>query len=218
MQYSVFDFLGAALVPILGTDVTAGTAGNVHFALIGIAALGADPNQLAVVFLHFDLTIEAAFLTVVALGVQLSVHNIVVDELHDLQHSVNILLHIGNFHIADSAAGGELLEFGLEAQLGEGIDLFGNVYMIGVGNVTLIGDTGNHTEALLQALGEFVAKLNNVERFEFLPYHSIGVHKWESMGLNYELKNIEDATSEDVAKASEIVEKFGINVFNSKSK
>ena len=44
------------------------------------------------------------------------------------------------------------------------------------------------------------------------------LHKWESMGLNYELKNIEDATSEDVAKASEIVEKFGVKVFNSKSK
>ena len=70
----------------------------------------------------------------------------------------------------------------------------------------------------LEALGEFVSKLNNVERFEFLPYHSIGVHKWESMGLNYELKNIEDATSEDVAKASEIVEKFGVEVFNTKSK
>ena len=40
----------------------------------------------------------------------------------------------------------------------------------------------------------------------------------ESMGLNYELKDIEDATSEDVAKASEIVEKFGVKVFNSKSK
>ena len=51
-----------------------------------------------------------------------------------------------------------------------------------------------------------------------ITYHSIGVHKWESMGLNYELKNIEDATSEDVAKASEIVEKFGVKVFNSKSK
>ena len=74
------------------------------------------------------------------------------------------------------------------------------------------------TKENLEALGEFVSKLNNVERFEFLPYHSIGVHKWESMGLNYELKNIEDATSEDVAKASEIVEKFGVKVFNSKSK
>ena len=70
------------------------------------------------------------------------------------------------------------------------------------------------TKENLEALGEFVSKLNNVERFEFLPYHSLGVHKWEAMGL----KNIEDATSEDVAKASEIVEKFGVKVFNSKSK
>ena len=73
------------------------------------------------------------------------------------------------------------------------------------------------TKENLEALGEFVSTLNNVDRFEFLPYHSIGVHKWESMGLNYELKHIEDATSEDVAKASEIVEKFGVKVFNSKS-
>ena len=83
-------------------------------------------------------------------------------------------------------------------------------------HVLLPGITDNKEN--LEALGEFVSKLNNVERFEFLPYHSIGVHKWESMGLNYELKNIEDATSEDVAKASEIVEKFGVKVFNSKSK
>ena len=48
------------------------------------------------------------------------------------------------------------------------------------------------TKENLEALGEFVSKLNNVERFEFLPYHSLGVHKWEAMGLNYELKNIED--------------------------
>ena len=74
------------------------------------------------------------------------------------------------------------------------------------------------TKENLEALGEFVSTLNNVDRFEFLPYHSIGVHKWESMGLNYELKHIEDATSEDVAKASEIVEKYGVKVFNSKSK
>ncbi len=68
----------------------------------------------------------------------------------------------------------------------------------------------------LEALGEFVSTLNNVERLELLPYHSMGVHKWENMGLDYELKNVEDATSDDVAKASEIVEKFGVKVFNNK--
>lgn len=66
----------------------------------------------------------------------------------------------------------------------------------------------------LEKFGQFVSTLNNVERIEILPYHSMGVHKWESMGLNYELKNIEDATKEDVDKAAKIVEQFGIEVFN----
>lgn len=66
----------------------------------------------------------------------------------------------------------------------------------------------------LEKLGQFVSTLNNVDRLELLPYHSMGVHKWESMGLNYELKNVEDATKEDVDNAAEIVEKFGVTVFN----
>ncbi|MGL5346322.1 MAG: pyruvate formate-lyase-activating protein [Peptostreptococcaceae bacterium] len=69
----------------------------------------------------------------------------------------------------------------------------------------------------MEQLGEFVSTLNNIDRFEILPYHTMGVHKWESMGLDYELKDTPDATSEDVQKASDIIEKFGVKVF-SKSK
>ncbi|MGL4913549.1 MAG: pyruvate formate-lyase-activating protein [Romboutsia sp.] len=66
----------------------------------------------------------------------------------------------------------------------------------------------------LEKLGEFVSTLNNVDRFEILPYHTMGVHKWENMGFDYDLKNIEDATSDDVTRASEIIENFGVKVFN----
>jgi len=66
----------------------------------------------------------------------------------------------------------------------------------------------------LEKLGQFVASLNNVERFELLPYHTLGVHKWESMGIDYELKDVENASSEDIEKAVKIIEKFGVNVFN----
>lgn len=66
----------------------------------------------------------------------------------------------------------------------------------------------------LEKLGEFISTLNNVERVEILPYHSMGAHKWESMGLDYELKNVEDATKEDVDKAAKVVEQFGVTVFN----
>lgn len=66
----------------------------------------------------------------------------------------------------------------------------------------------------LEKLGEFVSTLNNVERFELLPYHTMGIHKWENMGVDYELKDVPDATQADVDKASEVISKFGVNVFN----
>lgn len=65
----------------------------------------------------------------------------------------------------------------------------------------------------LESLAKFVSTLNNIERFELLPYHSIGVHKWESIGLNYELKYIQDATDEDINRATEIIENLGVKVF-----
>ena len=68
MQYSVLDLLGSALVPVLGADVAAGTAGNVHLSLVRIAALGAFPNQLAVILLDLDLAVIAAALAVVGLA------------------------------------------------------------------------------------------------------------------------------------------------------
>ncbi len=72
------------------------------------------------------------------------------------------------------------------------------------------------SEENLSALGEFAASLNNIERLEILPYHTMGVHKWESMGFDYDLKDIRDADSDDVARAAKIIEKSGVKVFNTK--
>lgn len=66
----------------------------------------------------------------------------------------------------------------------------------------------------LKEMAKFVSNLENVDRFELLPYHTMGVHKWESMGLNYELKDISDATQEDVNRAIDIMSEFNIDIFN----
>ena len=95
MQDAILDLLCSALIPVLGTDIAAGTAGNIHLALVGIAAVGALPDQLAVIFLDLDLTVVAASLAVVGLGIQLGVNDVVVDILHHLQHCVDVLLHVG---------------------------------------------------------------------------------------------------------------------------
>lgn len=69
----------------------------------------------------------------------------------------------------------------------------------------------------LEKLAEFVSTLNNVDRFEILPYHTIGVHKWESMNLDYALKDVPDCTSEDVDRAIDIMSKYDVEIFNKKS-
>ena len=156
MQHAVLDLGGAALVPELGADVAAGAAGNVQLVLVAVVALGALPNQLAVLLHDADLAVVAAHLAVVALGVQFSVHDVLVDELHHLDDSLKVILHVGHFHVADGTARGQALELALELQLGESVDRLGHMDVVGVGDIVAVGDTGHQAEALLQALGKLV--------------------------------------------------------------
>ena len=183
MQYPVPDFLSPALIPELGADIAAGAAGHVHLVLIRVAALGAFPDQLAVVLHDLDLAVPTADLTIVALGVQLSVNDVVVDELHHFQHSGNVVLHIRHFHIADGAAGGEVLELGLEFQLVKGVDMLRYVDVVAVGDVPLVGDAGDDAEAALEAFGELVgggfqrrAVQGVIDVFRLFPLGTLVVH------------------------------------------
>ena len=105
MEHPFLDFLCASLIPVLCTDVTAGTACNIHLILVSVAAVGAFPDELAVFFADFDFTVVAALLAVVGLCIELSVNDVIVDELHKLKNSLGIVLHIGYLNIADSTAG-----------------------------------------------------------------------------------------------------------------
>ncbi|GEP84846.1 formate acetyltransferase activating enzyme [Staphylococcus piscifermentans] len=54
-------------------------------------------------------------------------------------------------------------------------------------------------------LGKFIATLDNVERFEILPYHQLGVHKYEALGQTYPLEGVQEPSEADVARAYELV-------------
>ena len=57
----------------------------------------------------------------------------------------------------------------------------------------------------LEALYDFLQELKSVERVEILPYHTMGVHKWEALGIPYSLKDILPPTEEEVRRAEEIL-------------
>ena len=157
MKHSFLNFLSSALIPILRANVSAGTSCDVHLGLITVAAMGTFPHELAVgIIRYLDLAVKTADLAIVALGIELGVHNVVVDEFHNSEHSVDIVLHIGNLDVRDCAAGRELLELSLERKLCERVDRLGNVYVVGVGDVIFIGNTLNDTEAVLQTLSKLV--------------------------------------------------------------
>ena len=156
MKHPLLDLLSASLVPELRADVAASPSRDIHLILIAVAAVGALPEELAALLNDRDLAVVAAYLAVVALCVELCVHDVVVNKPHDLQNSREVILHIGHLNVADRAAGRQSLELGLELELVERADVFGHMNMVAVCDVVAVGNALDDTEALLQALGELV--------------------------------------------------------------
>lgn len=48
----------------------------------------------------------------------------------------------------------------------------------------------NDTEEYVLKLKEFVSKLKNIEKVEFLPYETLGIPKYEKLKIPYRLKNV----------------------------
>ena len=54
----------------------------------------------------------------------------------------------------------------------------------------------NDDEEHILRLKQFTSTLNNVERIELLPYHTMGVYKYNELGLEYELAGVQDMDKE----------------------
>ena len=50
----------------------------------------------------------------------------------------------------------------------------------------------------LDALGDFIDTLSNVDRVEILPYHTLGKFKWENLGIPYTLESISPPSAERI--------------------
>lgn len=60
----------------------------------------------------------------------------------------------------------------------------------------------------IRALGKSLSKYSNIDRVEILPYHRLGVHKYEAMGLEYALKEIKENTPKQLEYARALFEEY----------
>lgn len=58
----------------------------------------------------------------------------------------------------------------------------------------------------LVRLCDFLSTLHNIERIEVLPYHTLGVYKYEKLGIDYPLKDVQPPAAERVANANDILQ------------
>ena len=63
----------------------------------------------------------------------------------------------------------------------------------------------NDDDESLHKLRSFIDTLSNVERVEVLPYHDLGVYKWEQLGIPYKLTDVKPPTEESVLHARKIL-------------
>jgi pyruvate formate lyase activating enzyme len=74
---------------------------------------------------------------------------------------------------------------------------------IWIRHVLVPGITDDDT--YLRRTREFIETLSNVQRIEVLPYHTLGVFKWEELGIPYRLQDVEPPTAERVVNAEKIL-------------
>lgn len=57
----------------------------------------------------------------------------------------------------------------------------------------------------LEEMYKFISRLKTVERVEVLPYHTLGIIKWESIGIKYPLEGVPTPTKEQIELAEKIL-------------
>ncbi len=65
--------------------------------------------------------------------------------------------------------------------------------------------TINDSDVELKELRAFIQTLQNVERVDVLPYHTLGAYKWKELGLDYPLEGVPQPTKEQVERVKKLL-------------
>ncbi len=63
----------------------------------------------------------------------------------------------------------------------------------------------------IEDLAVILSQYDNLERIELLPFHKMGEYKWESLGIDYKLKDTEEPTKESIVEAMAILKSHNLN-------
>ena len=63
-------------------------------------------------------------------------------------------------------------------------------------------------EEYIRAFGEFFKDFKMIQRVEILPYHTLGIHKYETMGQEYKLKDTKTNTPEQLNRALALFKEY----------
>ena len=65
----------------------------------------------------------------------------------------------------------------------------------------------------IRSLGEHFRSYNMLQRVEILPYHTLGVHKYEAMGKEYKLQDVKENSPAQLDAAHDLFEEYFDCVF-----